>query len=62
MYSLQNEEWVSSLLRLGPTLEVIIDIPSRRPLTELYSGTPCDASIIVTKQPPVNFLLPSSSN
>jgi len=62
MYSLQNEEWVSSLLRLGPTLEIVVDIPSRRPLTELYSGTPCDASIIVAKHRPIQFLLPAFSN
>lgn len=62
MYSLQNEEWVNSLLRLGPTLEVIIDIPSNRPLTELYSGTPCDASIIVDRQRPIRFLLPAFAN
>ena len=62
MYSLQNEEWVNSLLRLGPTLEIMIDIPSNRPLTELYSGTPCGASIIVAKQRPVHFLLPASGD
>jgi hypothetical protein len=62
MFSLQNEEWVNSLMRLGPTLEVVIDIPSRRPLTELYSGTPCDASIIVAKQRPIHFLLPATGN
>ncbi len=62
MYTLQNAEWVNSLMRLGPTLEVIIDIPSEKPLSGLYSGTPCDASIVVARRRPIAFLLPASGD
>ncbi len=62
MYTLQNAEWASTLMSRGPVLEVMINIPSEEPLTHLYSGTPCQASIVVAKRRPIMFLLPASGN
>ncbi len=62
MQSLQNESWVSSLLALGPTLEVVIEVTSNGKLDNLYSGTPCQASIIVQRRRPIEFLAPVSGN
>lgn len=60
MYSLQNEEWVNSLLRLGPTLEVVVDIGDDQNLKQYYTGTPCDVSIVVDRQRPIRYLFPTS--
>ncbi len=60
MQSLQSESWVASLLSLGPTLEVIVEITATGNQGHLYSGTPCRASIIIQRRRPIEFLAPVS--
>jgi len=62
MSTLQNEDWVQTLLAQGPSLEVIIEIESEEPLTKLYSGTPCQATITVKKRRPIELLVPVSGS
>jgi hypothetical protein len=62
LQSLQSEAWVRSLLELGPTLEVMIDIEANGQLDRLYSGTPCEASIIIQRRRPIEFLAPVSGS
>jgi hypothetical protein len=57
MRSLQNEEWVNSLLAMSPALELVIETGDEAP-SELYSGTPCQAVITVDSRRPIALLLP----
>lgn len=58
MRSLKSAEWAESFLRLGPALEVVVELTTEDSLMEVYSGTPCRARIIVDRQPPIQFVLP----
>lgn len=56
--SLQSEAWAESFLRLGPVVEVVVDLASQDTLGDTFSGSPCRARITVNRQRPVRFLLP----
>jgi len=59
MRSLQSSEWASSLLAMGPMLEVVAgECPGEKWPSHLYSGTPCQARITVDTQRPIEFVLP----
>jgi multidrug efflux pump subunit AcrA (membrane-fusion protein) len=58
MRSVQNAQWVGSLLTRGPMLEVVAQPDEDGWPSHLYSGTPCQAQITVDRQRPVEFVLP----
>jgi multidrug efflux pump subunit AcrA (membrane-fusion protein) len=58
--SLRSDEWADSLLSHGPALEVRIELKDSLP--EIFSGTPCEAQVIVLTMRPIELLLPTSSD
>ncbi len=56
--TLQNAQWATSLLNMGPVLEVIAGPGDTDWPSHLYSGTPCQARITVNEQRPIEFVLP----
>lgn len=68
---LQNEALVRQLQASGPSLQILVELepdkntesgvrwssPMGRDVP-LYSGTPCQARIIVREEPPINLLVP----
>jgi hypothetical protein len=68
---IQNEDLGRQLAQAGPCLQVIVELTpdpgtvsgykwssSRGAGQQLYSGTPCQAQIIVSKQAPINLVVP----
>ncbi len=59
---LQNPDWVDELLRRGPLLQIIVDLPQDKAIEEYYFGTPCTAEISVSRQRPIELVFPAFSN
>ncbi len=57
--SLQSEAWVTSLTQFGPVFEVIVRLDDEKQAERFYSGTPCQARIVVEEKRPVELILGS---
>jgi len=57
--SLKSEAWVDNFLRLGPVVEVVVNLSPPHALRDTFSGTPCRVRITVNRQRPIQFLLPA---
>jgi HlyD family secretion protein len=71
----QNEDLARQLAQAGPCLQVVVELTednstasgykwssSRGASQLLYSGTPCQAQVIVTEQAPLNLVFPGMRN
>jgi len=59
MRILQSEAWVSSLTQYGPVLEVVVRFDDEEQAKPFYSGTPCQARIVVEEKRPIELILGS---
>lgn len=62
MRSLHSEAWASSLAQSGPVLEVVARFDDEPRAGRFYSGTPCQARIVLEEKRPIELILGSAGD